>query len=440
MIKIPVSNEILFLRSPNINICHRIIIQGEIKKQQIEDALQKVCIRHPLLKCSIETDKDNNKWFVQNVESIKIEYYKSTDMDWQLWYKKSDSIPFDILRGPLVRFCVIFGNNIEIIILGHHIIGDGVACINLDKDILSALDGNIDETPQMPPVDIADRNFNETVLLDYSTKVYAGDLNAEWRKNRGRLSENEYRMFFKQYRDKYRPNFYLNSIDEKSYGKIMKICKKNELKVNELFISAFSAAILELSDYYPDNKIRIGIAVDIRNELVSKPYCCMGNYLSGISVKINYDPANEFIINTINVSNKLREYLNNLKKRHAVIHLLNEFDKDLIETIVLAAYGSFNHPISKRLAEFIGEKSTNKCTGISNLGRHDFGNYKNFTFLDLQFIGPAFPANFLTIDIVTVNNKMNICIRYNEDEIAIDTVKRIYERANILLQLNGLVQ
>jgi NRPS condensation-like uncharacterized protein len=328
---------------------------------------------------------------------------------------------------------VIFGVNMEIVILSHHIIGDGVACINLDQDILSALDGAIDETPQTPPSGPEDRRFKETVFLDNSITSSAAALNGEWRKNRGYFSENDYRIFFKQYRDRFRPNFYLDSIGEDDYKKILETCRRNQLKVNEIFISAFSAAIFEISNYYPGNEMRIGIAVDIRPELVSNPCCCMGNYLSGISVKVKYDPADAFISNAVTMSNKIKECLASLKKRHSILHLLNEFDKDLVETIVLAAYGDFNHPVSKKLAELTGEKLLNKSIGVSNLGRLDFNNYKSFEFIDLQFIGPAFPANFLTIDIVTVNNKINICLRYNEAEIETDAVKQIYEKMRMLL-------
>jgi NRPS condensation-like uncharacterized protein len=95
---------------------------------------------------------------------------------------------------------------------------------------------------------------------------------------------------------------------------------------------------------------------------------------------------------------------------------------------MFAAYGNFEHNVSKKLAELIGEQSENKGLGISNLGRHDFTNYKNIKIVDIQFIGPAFPANLITVGIITINGKLNICIRYNEAEIKIDIIKTIYEK------------
>ena len=93
----------------------------------------------------------------------------------------------------------------------------------------------------------------------------------------------------------------------------------------------------------------------------------------------------------------------------------------------------FEHSVAKKLAELIGEQSENKGLGISNLGRHDFSNYKDIKIVDVQFIGPAFPANLLTVGLITVNGKLNLCLRYNEGEIKTDTVKEIYEKALVLL-------
>ena len=122
-----------------------------------------------------------------------------------------------------------------------------------------------------------------------------------------------------------------------------------------------------------------------------------------------------------------------MKNRHLVVHFLNEFDKDLIESVMFAAYGNSGHDVSKKLAELIGEQSENKGLGISNLGRHNLRNYKNIKIVDIQFIGPAFPANVLTVGFITVNGKLNMCLRYNEGEIKTDTVKTIYEKAVELL-------
>jgi hypothetical protein len=216
------------------------------------------------------------------------------------------------------------------------------------------------------------------------------------------------------------------SLEGNSVKKILEESKLNGLTVNEIITSAFSVVLMEMLDR---QELRVGVAVNIRNELVSEPNNCMGNFVSGISTKINRNYGNDFISNAKNTAILLNEQLKNVKNRHLVVHFLNEFDKDLIESTMFAAYGNFEHPISKKLAELIGEAPENKGLGISNLGRHDFNDYENINVKDIQFIGPAFPANILTVGIITVNNNINFCLRFNATEIKIDEIKVIFEKA-----------
>jgi hypothetical protein len=129
----------------------------------------------------------------------------------------------------------------------------------------------------------------------------------------------------------------------------------------------------------------------------------------------------------------LRGKLNDIKTRHLIVNFLREFDADLIESIMFAAYGDYQLPISKKIGERVKEGFDHKGLGMSNLGRHEFTHYDAFQLLDLQFIGPAFPANLLSVSIITVNNRLNISLAYNETEIKPEAVKKIYERAVGLL-------
>jgi len=430
MEKYLILNERLFLRSPSINVCFRIVIEGLFDKNKIDESFKKVSIKHPFLNSFIEIDNDNNAWLVPKNSSLSIEYYKSDEMNWREWYKKTDSNPFNVLQGPLVKFCVIFDKNTEIIILGHHIIGDGIGYLNLVKDILLALDNRIEMIPQLPPYKITGKIFKETVPLTFSVKFYANYLNKKWRKNRMRFSEKDYLAFFSQYRDKYMPNFIMAVIEGETLKNILENSKSNMLTINEIVSSAFSIAVMEV---FKRNKINLGIAVNFRNELVSEPNDCMGNFVSGVLAEVHFTPSNDFISNAGKIAAILRKQLNK-ENRHLAVHFLNEFDKDLIESIIFAAYGNFKHPISKKLAKLTSERKKNKDLGISNLGRHELFGYKNFGIMNIQFIEPAFPANILTIGVITVNDKMNICIQYSENEIKAENVKKICERGIELLK------
>ena len=430
MKKFLIQNERMYLSSPNIHVCFRILLEGTFDKTIIEEAFQGVCLKHPFLKCCVEIDNNHQAWLAEKVDSPDIEYFHSSEMDWQTWYNKADNTPFDIRRGPLVRICTINGVNTEIIILGHHVIGDGIGYLNLVKDLLWALDNRMDSSPSIPPTKPEDKYFKHTFLPDQPTKDYARWLNSEWRKEPARFAEGDFYHFFEQYRKRSRPGMYLACLDEKDFERLLKHSKTNDLTVNEMLTASFAVTLMEI---WNKETIRLGIAASIRNELVSEPVNCMGNYVTGISETIRYKPEDDFESNAKLIAGICRDKLQNKKSKHLVVHFLNEFDKDLIESVMYAAYGDFEHPVSKKLAELLGEQSENKGIGISNLGRHDFSDYNEINIIDVQFIGPAFPANLLTVDVITVNNKLNLCLRYNESEIANGDVKAIVEKAIALL-------
>ena len=268
MEKIQILSERLYLRSPSINVCFRVVIEGIFDKNSIEKAIEAVCIRHPLLNSSVEIDKDNKAWLVPHNNIIGFEYYKSNEMDWQEWYQKTDNITFNFSQNPLVKFCIIAGENTEIIVLGHHIIGDGIGYLNLVKDVLLALDNRLVTTPQVPPYEPSDKYFKETVLLEHGVYLFAKSLNEEWKQNPVRFSEKDYLEFFYSYRKKYVPNLYLAYVEGDNFQKLLEKAKTYGFTVNEFITSAFSIAAMETLN---KNEIRLGVAASIRKELVSEP-------------------------------------------------------------------------------------------------------------------------------------------------------------------------
>ncbi|GHU77711.1 hypothetical protein FACS189462_0300 [Spirochaetia bacterium] len=432
MNKFPLLNERWHMGSPAINVCFRIIIEGKFSTNDFEKAVIAVCKRHPVLNYTIETDTENNTWFVPDTGHIGLESYSSKEMpDWQDWYKKVDDVPFNFRQGPLVKICVIFGHDqTEIIVLGHHVIGDGMAYLNLSKDILSALDNKIDTTPQMSPVK---SRLKKNAGLSFLANLYARKFNKEWRKKRVFFSENDYHTFFEQYRKKYIPQMYIESIKETDLNNIIQKCKGYGLTVNELMTAAFAIAMVELSGHYPNKKIRLGIVANIRGELVEEPYHCMGNYISGIVANVNYTSGKTFMLNAQDTAAVLRQQLKVPKNRYLALNFFNKIDKDLLEAAMYATYGDYQIPAAKKLGAIIGERSLNKGLGMSNMGKYEFDKFTNLKVLDLQFIDPAFPANLLSVGLITVNNKLNINLRYNETEIKTDVIKKIYERAVELL-------
>jgi NRPS condensation-like uncharacterized protein len=270
------------------------------------------------------------------------------------------------------------------------------------RDFLCALDGKIDNEILELPQNNHLKKKNGGFLL----KLFAGSLNKQWNKNKKIFSNSEYTKFFTKYRKQNPAGIYLAETEKDFLPKLKTDCKARGVTVNEAILTAFVRSI-QLQN---ENKlIRVGCAASIRNEFEIPTPNHMGNYVTGISIDVE---------NAESVPLKLREKFNNPKKRYLVIHFLDRMEKSLIESVMYAGYGDYENPVSKKLAEQLHEQH-GKSFGVSNLGVQNFDDF-SFNVSDVWFVNPAFPQNFLTIGLITVNGIMKFCLRYygmNESQI-----------------------
>ncbi|MDR1867489.1 MAG: condensation domain-containing protein [Treponema sp.] len=421
-------NERIFFRSPNINVCFKIRFNGTCTHDDFKTALAQVAEKHALLKCTIQNDNANNYWYIPNTGSISIEFHsKEEQFSWEQWYQEMDNIPFNFSQGPLIKLCILYtGTAIDMIIFGHHIIGDGKAYMHVAKDILAVLDGSFDSTPQTAHIK---NNFFNTIKLNFFEKIYAKTLNNQWLASRHRFSEEEYHAFFNTYRAALPSSLYYASLNTEEFSTLCACSKSHGLTVNELLSSAFSGALLALKEYYPKNKIQLGIVIDIRNEITTPMPHSMGNFVSGTFIEVQYNTKENFIKNSHHIAKKLRKKIKNNKTRALPIIFLDQIDKDFIESIPFAIYGNYANPPSKQLGRKIGEQKYNRGMGVSNMGIQYFNTYQSFKVLDVLFIPPAFPSQLLTVGIITVNNTLNICLRYEKTTISDELAKELYHNA-----------
>lgn len=432
MEKRKMGNERLHLRSPNINVCFKADIIGDFTEDDFRHAVDAVAMRHPMVNCVVRHDDTGDVWYLPEKSKIGIEYYSGVGISaWREWYEKIDSIPFDFEHGPLVKIGVFRNDNTAVIvIIGHHILGDGLGYLNLFKDVLLSLDGKLNTMPMLPP---------EQAILKQKTKIgilsgyFGKKLNKSWQKNAKSFSHDDYIEFFNAYRQKNPPCMYLGSMDGIKFTKLLAACKQNNVTVNEAIATAFTAALQNTDKRYMGKQIRFGCAASIRDELETSASDCMGNFVTGIATTVCYDNDKPFAENAKMIGLNLRKKLTNPKTRYLVLNFLSLLDKDFIESALFATYGNYDNPVSKKLGELLGEQNHDKGIGVSNLGRQKTVDYNNITVSGITFIPPAFPANLINIGVMTINNYMGFCLRYSESDISDGMVERIYQMAVTLL-------
>jgi|AGTN01.1.fsa_nt_gi Uncharacterized protein containing a NRPS condensation (elongation) domain len=428
-----INTERYLLFAPDIHVGIGAKIGVKITGGQISEAIRLSCLRHPLLTSTIRFDSENRAFYALGTsrpivpEYIEAEDFGSIALSWM---NGKNRAPFDLENGPLLRILLVRSNNETcVFMLGHHILGDGLGYVNLLKDFLGFLDGKASAVELIPPIIRSEADFPKKTGLRLILKPGLKFLNSKYEKSGKSYNLEDYRILYQKLIDSRGPAAFFSELTEEETSKIIKNCKARGVTVNEGITAAFASAREEiggLSRY-------IGIAVDARKDLTTKPLDCMGNFVSGIAVKdFRYDNNLDFWENAIVLKNLTEEILKNKRRRLAALTFLNAFGDGLKDAINFYPFEENPNKIVKSFApRFYPEKF--KGLGVSNLGKQSF-DY-SFPVSNAFFIPPLFASGDLIAGIITVNGRMSVCLRYGSKEISPETVKRIYDRAiKLLLQ------
>jgi len=402
-------SEITFLNSPNINVCFTAHVDRIFSETEVRCAVNRLVKRHPSLLYAIKTDGNGRKYYDDSGEA-EVHILPATDL--LTVYKQTDSVPFDFEKSLVKLYVLNGGNCSDIMLIGHHVIADGIGYLNLFRDTFAALDGKLSDEVFAVPENNGVVGSKPGFLLS----LLAAVLNIKWQKQGKLFTDEEYRLLFTEYRSKYIPQVLLRQIEGGFIYRLRENCKKQSITVNEAICTSFCRAIL---DTQKRTALRVGVAASTRNNMKINVQNTLGNYQTGIAAMVtNYDE----------VAEKTRSQLNNPRIRFQAVHLISKLKRSLIESVMFAAYGDYKAQVSCRLADILGERRNDKAVGFSNLGVQDFGGY-SFTVSNEQFICPAFPQNFLTVGIMTVGDTLKFCLRYNTPEISDAEIAAIYEKA-----------
>jgi NRPS condensation-like uncharacterized protein len=402
-------SEITHLHSPNIHVCYTAHLDRTFTEAEVKAAAALLAKRHPSLAYTVKADESGKKYYDNDGG---LETHVQSAVDLLDLYREVDGAGF-AWQKSLVKLYISNGeDSCDLLLIGHHIIADGLGYLNLFRDTLAALDGNLPADVCAIPENNALVGSKPGVLLG----LFAGGLNKKWAKQGKTFTEEDYRRFFTEYRAANVPQVFLAQIEGGFISRLHDACKERQITVNEAICTAFTRAIIAVQKR---ENLHVGLAASTRNDLKIPVPDTLGNFTTGFAVTVN---------NADEVTAALRAKLHNPQIKHQVVHLLNKLSRPLIESVMYAAYSDYDAPVSQKLAETLGERRTDKSVGFTNLGVSDFGSY-SFNVSNIQFIGPAFPQNFLTIGIMTVGDTVKFCLRYNAPETSEGEITAIYEKA-----------
>lgn len=397
------------------NVSMSITIRGNLQKQKMRNALNKIQEKHPLLQAQLYVNKNEEPFFIWgNISEIPlvIENRSSNDL-----YKKvveeEFTTPFETGKNcflPLIRVKILFSEDLfDLIITMQHVIADGMSMVFLFMDILSFI---IDPKRKDEPLDIV-KSIENVLPYKYQKKIpkTTGKFKrTNWFLKRiikiyrfkNKLSRNKVKqkeLIFNNFENKHLET-YDWVLSEDQSKKIIERSKENQITVQSTICTMF------LSDFPIINN-----PVNLRNRLAYNVGRSIGCFAGGLVIKKKY-------------KNK-KSFWKNAQLYH------KELTKGLQDKSVFSMFKLFSRSVKRSSYEkftpmFLELASRNQPFGVTNLGSLDRFNIvlasKDFKIENL-YGGVSGTFDALVVTIFTIEEKIHFHFHYykpphSKEEIA----------------------
>ncbi|WP_167957919.1 condensation domain-containing protein [Anaerosporobacter faecicola] len=399
--QLKINKERTWVYSPTPKIIIKTRINKRINVEELKKAIDKAIQVNELLRCRITFDSKQDTYYqVQKHMDFPLEEYTT---DWQEVVKKDEKEPFRPEKGSLLRFYYSLGEECtELLLIAHHLMGDGTSYAYLIKDILLALTGK--ELTQKPVCLYSMEDLPKKSKLALPMRIMMKFLNRSFAKTGKHFTTDEYYTMAKKYMEKTDTRIVVKTFTKEQFQQMKQYGKANGITVNTLIVTALLQAAKEKSD--------IGHAVSIRK----KGYEGMGNFATGVSTQNQYDPSKTFLGNAMDFQKSMYEKLNDEKKKYFLLQFMGGITGSLQDAIYFAACDGYENKTAKQFANMFGYMGTPKGISVTNLTKlaipHTYGDLELEEF---TFVPPLVLNSKRIIGIATLGETMTITLHIKKD-------------------------
>lgn len=403
------------LFEPNIYIQFLVQISGDFSPDDLISAVKTAFKANEVTMSRIVLEKTGTAYYEKMNESgCKVVF---SQKEWIELIRENEKIPFDINKGEIIRVFVISSNGkISLLIIAHHLAGDGKSITYFIEDVMKALSG---ENLEYKPLYLIIKNFfpKESKLPIY-LKLYVNSFNRKWQRSGCSFTWDDYCNIHETYWKERSSQVIYETFSREEIDRIRICAKEMGVTVNTYIITAFLKANTDNST--------IGIAVDARTD----DNRSMSNQATGISVENRYSENISFAENAKLIHQKINKKLKNPVKRYFILQFIALFTPTLIDSILLHTYDLYQSKISQKLAKVMGYKDgKTRDIGITNLTRLNIPDkYGSYKITDILFIPPVVSYAKHIIGVSTTEQGMMISYHYmsNQDE---EEERKFFKRA-----------
>lgn len=397
--KYPITAERTNLFAPNIHVAMAVLIKGGKSLDEIKKAIMSACLRNEIL-CSKIVLKENGEAFYERIATSNqtiISYDNRKHSNWISIIKEQESIPFDIFHGELIRFFLLKEDaNTRLLIIAHHLAGDGISYTYLIEDIMLALSDS-HNLPQKPIELFSTQSLAKKYRLSWPMRLMIRYTNKAWRKHGKVFDPSDYETIYSRYWEKRSTEILLYSLKEEEYLRVKELAKQYDVTLNSLILTAMLKVYNERAD--------LGMAVSIRPQ----GYKGMANYASGIAIDYQYRTEKSYAENAREVNRLIQKKLQDSKRKYFLLQFLDALEPSLIDATYFAAFAGYEEKMAKRYCKMFGYSGKPKDLSVTNLTKLDIPmEYGSLSIEDFWFVPPLISNASRLFGIATLGNTMNI--------------------------------
>lgn len=415
-----IDKERTWVYAPVNSIVIKVDIKGVFHEDQLKNAIRAAVKHYDMLHQRITIDQEGKAYY-ESIDTYE-PVIRPMESDWIEVVKEQERLPFRIDKGELIRF--FYGKTetgMALLMIAHHIAGDGISFTYFAEDIMRSLAGEDIEYKKLELFNM-DRLPREAKLRPPITWLIRY-MNRQWKKSGRTFRFDDYYEMHQKFWNKRETAIYTYYLEDEIYDTIYKYSKENQLTINTLITTAFIRSSGELSD--------VGMAVNIRD----KGFTGMGNHASGISVKYQYNEKKSFARNAKIVQKMIYDKLDQPSKKYFLLQFMRSIDPTLIDAIYFNACGDFSNKTAEMFSKMFGYKGNPKGISITNLTKLPiqlkFGDYEIEDFI---FVPPLVLNAKRIIGIASIGKKTIFTLHVDRDE-AEEHLKFFYKGMEYLKNL-----
>jgi hypothetical protein len=400
--------ERIHLYCPNVHVCFAAELTRAFESAAVRAAVGKALERYPVLRSHVRTDGAGSAYLRLDAQAGPELHTMQGDIGgWPEIVLREQEKPFDLFRGPLLRFTYLTGGNgAMLIVCLHHILADGISGVKLLRCIARFL-----SEPGLEPEPVPGGLLEDAVLypgekLPLPVGLLAGWLNGRWRKGRHVFGAQEYQTMLENYSRQKSHTLRTAWLGQAPTEKLAATCRENGVTVNSLLTATLLKAVQEVCGRTKKTK-SAGIAAGIHPSETS-----IGNFATAVSVVHAYDGGKSVWENTRILQEQVRKKLGNQRRKLFYLTFLKALEPNLIDSMYFSLFGGFGNSTSALLAKLLGYVREPDGGGVTNLGIS--GLTARGGVRALYFVPPLVPSTDRIAGAVTTDTGLRLVYQYDD--------------------------